>query len=777
MNIRKCYIENFGKLHNFNYEFSQGLNIINEKNGWGKSTFATFIKAMFLGFDSSNKRAISENERKKYYPWQGGKFGGNLEFEINGKTYEIERFFGLKDKEDTFKLYNRTTNCESNDFSENIGEEIFKIDRQAYERSTYIPQQSISVEINDSLSAKLSNILESENDINSSDEAINKINTRMKEYKKIGNKGRINELETKINNKKRELEYAQKNEELINQRNIKIEKTESEIKILEEEKNKNQEKINQINEEEKNKIKKDRYEEICDVLKIDEEGITRIEEYFDGKIPEENTIKKCQETTYRLDTLIAKIDECIIEDVDREKYEELRFQFEDQQITQKEIDDCYLKLNNIEVIKKDLIILKERLENQERIEKIKSENKKRINNKKIVAIFILVLGVILGITLSKYLFGISLIGIISLVLEVSKKEKDNSQEIKNKILDEINGKNIELASDEEMVEKFFEIFKKNQKNSENNYEKIKKIKKNYFLFENYKNLIQNKENRRIQIQKEIDELTDYLYRELIDYLNINININDIEEFNKNCKNIITEVNNKKTEYNNLLLKIENDKKTKQKYEEENNIEQIMNNNYYLLENRNELINKNEEISKKIKELINQKSYDENEMNRLINTEVTTEEIEGEIENLQQELLEINNKYNILDKTQKYLIKAKEQFSAHYLKDMTEGFEKYINIINGEKLDTNIDVKLNVKVQEYGEKKNIDYLSAGYKDLIGICMRFALVDALFENEIPFIILDDPFVNLDKDKIEKAKQVVAELSKKYQVIYFVCHESRK
>lgn len=774
MNIRKCYIENFGKLHNFTHEFSEGLNIINEKNGWGKSTFATFIKAMFFGFDNSNKRAISENERKKYYPWQGGKFGGNLEFEINGKIYEIERFFGLKDKEDTFKLYNKITNCESNDFSENIGEEIFKIDRQAYERSTYIPQQGISVEINDSLSAKLSNILEGENDINTSEEAINKITTVMKEYKKIGNKGKINELESKINNKKRELEYAKNNEEVINKRNIKIEKIKSEIKILEENKNKNQEKINQINEQEKNKIKKDRYEEICNILKKDEEELRKIEEYFNGIIPEDGEVKKQQEITYKLDTLIAKLDECVIEDSDREKYENLREQFEENEISEKTIDDNYLNLNKIEDIKKDLIILKERLENQEKIERIKNENNKQKSIKKIIAILIVLLGIILGIFLSKYLFGISIIGIIVLILGLNKKEKEDSQEIKNKILTEINDKNTELITLEKMVENFFEIF---GKNSENNQEKIKKIKNNYFLFENLEKIINNKENKRLEIQKEIDGLTEDLYSELINYLNININRNNIDEFNKICKNILTEINNKKREYNNLLLKIENDKKIKQKYEDENKIEEIINGNSDIMDNKEELLKQDEEISKKIRELINQKSYDENEMNRLINTSVTVEEIEAEIENLQQNLGEINAKYNILDKTQKYLIKAKEQFSAHYLKDMTDGFEKYINIINEEKLDTNIDIKLNVRVQEYGEKKEIDYLSAGYKDLIGICMRFALVDALFENEEPFIILDDPFVNLDRDKIEKAKELVKELSKKYQVIYFVCHESRK
>ena len=47
MRLISCHIENFGKLSDFSCEFSGGLNIICEDNGWGKSTFAAFIRAMF----------------------------------------------------------------------------------------------------------------------------------------------------------------------------------------------------------------------------------------------------------------------------------------------------------------------------------------------------------------------------------------------------------------------------------------------------------------------------------------------------------------------------------------------------------------------------------------------------------------------------------------------------------------------------------------------------------------------------------------------------------
>ena len=66
MRLISCHIENFGKLKNVDINFQQGLNQICEKNGWGKSTFTTFLKAMFYGFSKEKKRSKGIRERKKY---------------------------------------------------------------------------------------------------------------------------------------------------------------------------------------------------------------------------------------------------------------------------------------------------------------------------------------------------------------------------------------------------------------------------------------------------------------------------------------------------------------------------------------------------------------------------------------------------------------------------------------------------------------------------------------------------------------------------------------
>ena len=53
---------------------------------------------------------------------------------------------------------------------------------------------------------------------------------------------------------------------------------------------------------------------------------------------------------------------------------------------------------------------------------------------------------------------------------------------------------------------------------------------------------------------------------------------------------------------------------------------------------------------------------------------------------------------------------------------------------------------------------------------------AMVDAMYKEEKPFIIFDDSFVNLDKERLEGGFKFLKELEKEYQIIYFSCHESR-
>lgn len=199
MKLIRCHIENFGVLSDFDFDFDDGLTTICQGNGFGKSTFAAFIKAMFYGFPRTGARNIVENERKRYDPWQGGKYGGYLEFEIQDTSYRVTRYFGKTAAKDTFSLLDLSSRRPSEVYSEKLGEELFRLDADSFARSTYVPQLSASdVEATTSIRTKLSNLVEDTNDLSNYDTAEKKLRdyrTKFRAYR--GNGGIINEVREK----------------------------------------------------------------------------------------------------------------------------------------------------------------------------------------------------------------------------------------------------------------------------------------------------------------------------------------------------------------------------------------------------------------------------------------------------------------------------------------------------------------------------------------------------------------------------------------------------
>ena len=133
---------------------------------------------------------------------------------------------------------------------------------------------------------------------------------------------------------------------------------------------------------------------------------------------------------------------------------------------------------------------------------------------------------------------------------------------------------------------------------------------------------------------------------------------------------------------------------------------------------------------------------------------------------------------VISKTRDFLDKAKETFDAKYMKPVMDGFKKYYKCISGSEADAySINARMEISVKELGNDRDIKLLSSGYRSLIGICMRMALVDAMYTEEKPFIVFDDPFVYLDEEKLAGAMDFLKLLSREYQIIYFTCSKDRQ
>lgn len=164
MIIESCYIAQFGKWKEKSFSFSDSLNSFLWENGEGKTTLMHFFHIMFYGLSGERKQEISENDRKHYMPFHGGSFGGNIHFQENGKKYILERSFGLRKAEDSFRLLTEQGK-ESHDFSENIGEEIFSLDSEGFQRVCMISHEDLSFHFNSAVHAKLGNVSGDEEDM------------------------------------------------------------------------------------------------------------------------------------------------------------------------------------------------------------------------------------------------------------------------------------------------------------------------------------------------------------------------------------------------------------------------------------------------------------------------------------------------------------------------------------------------------------------------------------------------------------------------------------
>ena len=765
MKLIKCHIENFGKLNNFEFNFSEGFNSIKEENGWGKSTFATFIKSMFYGLPSTTKRNLDENERKKYTPWQGGNFGGNIDFEINGKQYRIERFFGKNNSEDTFLLIDIATGKESKDYTENIGEQVFELDEEAFERSAFIPQKVLNSSINESISNKLTNLIQGTTDNYNYEEAQDKLDKKRSFLSNNKGSGQIQSIENKIedvigqitelNTSALAINDIQKQVDLYDNDIDKLLKEQSEIKTQIKEYSKVQQKI----------ANKDLYNKLSNQVAETNKTIRVKENIFNGE-----------------NTSVSEIDSYINIAKDVSKREsELKLKEKDEYVNKKY--DSLVKYfgdeNNIPTAEKtkeisDKILNYTSLKNQVESLSVQQKSINESNKKsKLLGLFAILslLSLILGAVLinTSLMFSVILLviggilllssGFMYLVNMINVKTKN----VNNVNYEQLQTNNNECLKLKKEIEKFLYCFE----DVDTDYNAaISNIILNRKDFENIKK--QKEENL-----KENNELRDSLSEEkvkvenFLEQFNLDNNIDLLDNLAL-LKQTLIDISNLKEKFKKEQEELDNFKKEKNFDIDDNSIVNV---------DISKLQSKESEYQNQIDTYREYKSNCVAKISKIQDDISALDDLESQKENLENELNELNKEFNAIKNAKKFLEMANESLSTKFLEPMKNGLNKYLSLITGKDFENlKLDIDFNISFEEYGKYRDVDYYSKGYKNIIDLCMRLALIDALFDKEKPFIVLDDPFVNMDDVKIENAKQFLHELSKTYQLIYFSCHESR-
>ena len=220
MIITKLHIENFGKLQNIDLDFNSTLNEIYKENGWGKSTLAIFIKAIFYGLPPKTRGDDFKSQRSKYSPWQGGVYGGYIEYIKDNTSYRVTRTFGKSPEYDFFELLNLKNNQTYNEGNVSLGENLFGIGRESFEMTAFFPQLDFKSSSNSELTANLTGVNKYQNDLAGIDNAIKKLKEKRLDIKRqIPKKSELEDIRLSLNQAKAytnslNIEISEKEKEL-----------------------------------------------------------------------------------------------------------------------------------------------------------------------------------------------------------------------------------------------------------------------------------------------------------------------------------------------------------------------------------------------------------------------------------------------------------------------------------------------------------------------------------------------------------------------------------
>ncbi len=926
MKLLRCHIDNFGKLTDYTVDFTENPQVFYAPNGWGKSTLAAFIKVMFYGFAGEGKRgATLEKERLRYKPWQGGVYGGEIIFEAGGKTYLVNRTFGSKEAEDTFALYDNVTGLKSEDYTVNIGEELFQINRESFLRTVFLGQNDSDTFATDSINAKIGNLADNLDDMNNYEkvqQVLKDLRNNMSPSRKTGSLKKQKDLVAELTD---ELRKAGAIEAAMAEIEEKLTDCQQEKVRLGGEKEVLQKKWEALTERKALEAKKAHYDSIvgqrrekqylaeellesmggsapakeafaaaqeqyrfvqeqeseAKAYALEEQEcreLERLQQCFRNGVPADEQLKAGREQLKQLEELrIQAAGKCLDENemAEKERLEELfgvdsdngQTLTERLEFLEQNLEDgirsvgAYMEqksgLGAQRATLRSLKLLKEqeRLQREQNIQKLEGE-KQTLYHARRGAVWLLIVGaallaaggILAGILhrqMGLWLLGAGGIGALtgaawlligrgkikalSGEIMIAIHQAEGTEEDVAALEEEIFRAEEYMASDRAFVASVLsdaegcaqEAWDTDEAWENPLYlrdvlydhkDELKRLRRLCAREADYK--AAGYESRMLELEKQVAAVIEPFYGETsADALNGCLarlaeekeRLGALTEQQKRwatAQDAARQNRQKVLDYLTKYGQTENDL-----YRGLQNLADSMNTYDKTLSECRQLqeeqadFEHNNDVNAFAKLLTEAPESEELIKNLMQQTEdallQTDEQIHGyrrqledrraeyeelmlqreKLKQAQANLTKDMEYYTRIGLVSTYLERAKESLSAKYIGPVQESFKRHYELLAGESAeDFRMDAHLQVSKRAMGELRETGAFSAGNRDLIAIVLRVALVEAMYQQEKPFLILDDSFVNLDGERLKTAGQFMRQIAKEYQVIYFTCHESR-
>ncbi len=836
MKLLSCYIENYGKIKGREYRFTDGINEFCLDNGEGKTTLASFIKAMFYGLPSYDARSKDFCDREHFYPFDGGKFGGNLTFEMDGKVYKAVRFFGEKrEKEDTLRVYE---NGEEIALEEELGKLVFGVDKPSFERTVFLDSGEVEIASTSSIHARLNKFLEGGEDDSDLDGALKKLESAAKVYKKSkagadkisAETARIVALNEQIANQKAK-------QEALEGKYRRLEALNGEIAEL----NRRSLAAQESNER---RTQFEHYDSILEGVAIAQRRREELAARYPFGLPTEEETNAFNSYLVASSALEIEKKGAQFSAVDEEKLRQLSAQFRDDVPAEEMLQRAARDIDGLADCKKELELLSQRdgrsnvgkfvggipsEEQMKRTEALVERHKqrkaayertpawlqaegKRSGSKRYgaLAAFALLLCAVGGVA---FLFSTAL-GIAGICLggallladgflylnqkssgvatenperaRLQKEVADLEDQIKATLLPYGYYSEGGVAYDFYRMRDDLASFMKEQASEADRATRRAELEKQYSsmrerltaFFRGYAIEGETFIKSLSALQVRIREYKDLCARKEL----AEKEIGKLGERGLEYQAKIAAYRQKYGVREATAAEILQDIRDDQRYRKEIADGRANAESY----EREKGLGARDEGEKIDLAALQAQLQEKNDEKGVLLSDIGNEEqeieqasgCEAEKAEAEERLKTYRQKHKLLTGAAALLEKADGRLRDKYVSPIKTEFLRYAEVLEkalGEKLRMTKDFDL--RFERGGEERSEKHLSAGQKSVCALCFRLALVKNMYREQLPFLVLDDPFVGLDAIHLEKVGAVLRELSKDMQMIYFTCHESRR
>lgn len=170
--------------------------------------------------------------------------------------------------------------------------------------------------------------------------------------------------------------------------------------------------------------------------------------------------------------------------------------------------------------------------------------------------------------------------------------------------------------------------------------------------------------------------------------------------------------------------------------------------------------------------------------RVEDAEVSVDDVarlEEDIGGIKEELMYYERKARVLALAKKGIETARDEMVGSSKEFIEKGVEQGLSVItNGKYSDVRVDE--NLEMQVFSSEKDDwvvpgEVLSRGTIDQVYLCFRLALLEIVAENKPIPMVLDDPFLTFDEERLASTQKLLDTWAKKHQIFLFTTRSEYK